>query len=137
MILTSRSIVNHELGLTTCWIIIILTFYFYLGLVLSGLIIIGNVFAAERIEPNIHRTVIDDLNFIKIKLGMIPQVIFDNLRKIIVMNLKLCFHKALIAVIFHGIYIIQVMLFRSFDFHKVYFLINQMRVNRSVPTVLP
>jgi hypothetical protein len=69
------------LHLATCWIIIILPFPFCLGFVLCGFIGIGNVFAAERIEPNIHRAVIDDLNFIKIKLGMIPQVIFDNLRK--------------------------------------------------------
>jgi hypothetical protein len=42
---------------------------------------IGDVFAAERIQPDIHRAVIDDLNFIKIELGMIPQVIFDNFRQ--------------------------------------------------------
>jgi hypothetical protein len=50
-------------------------FPFYLGFVLCGFIGIGNVFTAERIEPNIHGAVVDDLNLIKIELSMIPQVI--------------------------------------------------------------
>jgi hypothetical protein len=60
-----------------------------------------DVLAALRVQPNVHGPVVDDLDFVKVKVRVKAKVLLDDLVKVFVIEFDLAFYETFVLVVFN------------------------------------